>query len=170
MLLADKLAAAGLDYEIDNYSQSGGTTTSGVNRLAPHLKRKIDIFILELGVNDAFQAVPLEKIRANLQEIINRVKRVNPGVRLVICGIELPNESADQYVNAFANMYVDLAQKNNAALVPSLLEYVMGNPLLNLGDRIHPNAAGHKILVETVWRALEPVAREASGKQMAHVP
>ncbi|SRR5712692_6071343 len=164
MLLIEKLRAAGLNYEVINASQSGGTTEGGLRRLPLHLKRKIDIFILELGINDAFRGIPIGEIRANLQEIIDRVRRANPNVRVVICGMQLPNSPADGYVSEFGKMYVDLAAKNNAALVPYLLEGVAGDPLLNLPDRIHPNAAGHKILVENVWRILEPIAREMEGR------
>src|SRR6266478_6814489 len=57
-LLVERLRAAGLNYEVINASQSGGTTTGGLRRLPPHLKHKsasrtdssrgeIDIFILE---------------------------------------------------------------------------------------------------------------------------
>jgi acyl-CoA thioesterase-1 len=47
-LLAEKLRAADLNFEITNASASGGTTDGGLRRLPPHLKHKIDIFILEL--------------------------------------------------------------------------------------------------------------------------
>jgi acyl-CoA thioesterase-1 len=50
--------------------------------------------------------------------------------------------------------------KNNAALVPYLLEGVAGDSGLNQPDRIHPNAAGQHILAENVWRVLEPIARK----------
>jgi acyl-CoA thioesterase-1 len=71
---------------------------------------------------------------------------------------------ADDYVAAFGRMFGDLAAKNHAALVPYLLEGVIGNPSLNLADGIHPNAAGQKILAENVWRVLEPVAREVAAE------
>src|ERR1700720_3205939 len=100
-LLIDKLHAASLSFEVTNASASGGTTDGGLHRLPPHLKRKIDIFILELGINDAFRGVPIDEIRDNLQEIIDRVKRTNPNVRIVICGMQLPNSSTDDYVSAF---------------------------------------------------------------------
>ena len=61
-------------------------------------------------------------------------------------------------------MFGELAQENHATLVPYLLEGVAGEPALNLEDRIHPNAAGHKILADTVWRALEALAREVAAK------
>src|SRR5215467_2192644 len=142
MLLAKKLRAAGLNFQITNASASGGTTEGGLERLPAHLKRKIDIFILELGINDAFRGLPVDQIQSNLQQIIDKVKTRNPEVRLVIVGMQLPNSAADDYVSAFGKIFADLASKNRAALVPYLLDGVAGNPLLNLPDGIHPNAAG----------------------------
>ena len=160
MLLAKKLDAAGLNFQVTNASQTGGTTEGGLERLPAHLKRKIDIFILELGINDAFRGVPVEQIQNNLQQIIDKVKARNPNVRVVIGGIQLPNYAADDYVSAFGKMFADVAAKNGAALVPYLLDGVAGDPALNLPDGIHPNVAGQKILAENVWRVLEPIARE----------
>ncbi len=161
-LLAEKLRAAGLNFEIINASQSGGTTAGGLQRLPGHLKRKIDIFILELGINDAFRGVPISEIRNNVQAIIDQVKARNPNARIIIAGMQLPNYGSDDYVFAFGQIYADLAAKNNAALIPYLLEGVGGDPLLNQPDRVHPNAAGQKILADNVWRVLEPIAREVA--------
>ena len=162
-LLIDKLRDAGLKFEVINASASGDTTDGGLRRLPPHLKRKIDIFILELGINDAFRGATVDEIRNNLQAVIDKVKARNPNVRIVIAGMQLPNSSADDYVFAFGNMFSELAARNNAALVPYLLEGVAGDPSLNLPDGIHPNAAGHRILAENVWRVLEPIAREVAA-------
>jgi acyl-CoA thioesterase I len=162
-LLAKKLRAAGLNFLVTNASASGGTTDGGLERLPPHLKHKIDILILELGINDAFRGVPIEQIKSNLQEIIDRVKAKNPNTRVVIAGMQLPGYHGDDYVSAFGQMFADLGAKNGAALVPYLLEGVAGNPALNGPDGIHPNAAGQKILAENVWRVLEPVAREMAA-------
>jgi len=169
LLLADKLRAAGLNFQVTNASASGGTTEGGLQRLPSHLKRKIDIFILELGINDAFRGVPVDRIQSNLQEIIDNVKTRNPSVRVVIAGMQLPNYGADRYVSAFGEMFNKLATNNGAALVPYLLEGVAGDPSLNLPDGIHPNAAGQKILAENVWRVLEPVARETAAEPSLHV-
>jgi acyl-CoA thioesterase-1 len=162
MLLAKKLRAAGLNFKVTNASAAGGTTEGGLERLPAHLKRTIDIFILELGINDAFRGVSVDQIESNLQQIIDKVKAKNPHVRVVIVGMQLPNYTADDYVSAFGKMFTDLAAKNGTGLVPYLLDHVAGDPSLNLPDGIHPNAAGQKILAETVWRVLEPVAREVS--------
>jgi len=163
-LLTEKLREAG-KFEITNASQTGGTTADGVQRLPAHLKRRVDIFILELGINDAFRGVPIPEIRSNLQRIIDLTKGRNPNVRIIIAGMHLPNYSADDYVFAFGQLYADLAAKNHAALIPYLLESIGGNPNLNQPDHIHPNAAGQMILAETVWRVLEPIARDlATGR------
>jgi acyl-CoA thioesterase-1 len=161
-LLAKKLQAAGLKFQVINASASGGTTEGGLERLPPHLKRRIDIFILELGINDAFRGLAVDAIQTNLQQIVDKVKARNPNVRIVIAGMQLPNYSADDYVSAFGKLFADLATHNNAALVPYLLQGVAGDPSLNLPDGIHPNAAGQRVLAENVWRVLEPIAREAA--------
>jgi acyl-CoA thioesterase I len=159
-LLAKKLQAAGLNFQVTNASAAGGTTQGGLERLPPHLKHKIDIFILELGINDAFRGLPVDQIQNNLQQIIDKVKERNPHVRVVIAGMQLPNYAGGDYVSAFGQMFGDMATKNNAVLVPYLLQGVAGDPSLNLADGIHPNAAGQRILAENVWRVLEPIARE----------
>ena len=163
-LLAKKLGAAGLKFQVINASASGGTTDGGLERLPAHLKQRTDIFILELGINDAFRGVPTDQIETNLQQIIDKVKARNPNVRVVIAAMQLPNYSADDYVSAFGKIFGDLASRNNAALVPYLLQGVAGDPSLNLPDGIHPNVAGQKILAENVWRVLEPIAREVSSQ------
>ena len=168
-LIANKLRAAGLNLQVTNASATGGTTEGGLERLPPHLKRKIDIFILELGINDAFRGVPVGQIQNNLQQIVDRVKARNPDVRVVIAGMQLPNYGADDYVSAFGKMFGELAAKNGAALVPYLLDGVAGDPSLNLPDGIHPNASGQKILAENVWRMLEPIARETAVEPSSHV-
>jgi len=168
-LLIEKLRGAGLNFEIINASQSGGTTAGGLQRLPGHLKRKIDIFILELGINDAFRGVPIVQIRNNLQAIIDMVKARYPNVRVIIAGMQLPNYGEDDYVFAFGQIYADLAARNNAAFIPYLLEGVGGDPLLNQPDHVHPNAAGQKILADNVWRVLEPIARETATESPARV-
>jgi acyl-CoA thioesterase I len=168
-LLASKLRTAGLNFQVTNASATGGTTEGGLERLPAHLKRKIDIFILELGINDAFRGVPVDQIQNNLQQIIDKVKARNPNVRVVIAGMQLPNYGANDYVSAFGKMFAALAAKNGAALVPYLLDRVAGDPSLSLPDGIHPNAAGQKILAENVWRVLEPLARETAGEPAARV-
>ncbi len=161
-LLVAKAKAAGLPVEVINASASGGTTAGGLQRLPKYLARPIDVLVVALGINDAFRGVPLTQVRANLQAIIDRTKKRNPNVRVVIAGMRLPLPGAEGYLREFGEVFGELAEKNRAALVPYLLEGVGGDPTLNLPDRIHPNASGQRLLAENVWRVLEPVLRGIS--------
>jgi acyl-CoA thioesterase-1 len=170
-LIAEKMRAAGYEFEVVNAGSSGDTTTGGLRRLPAILRahKKIDIFILELGINDAFRGVPIDQIRANLQAIIDQVRARQPGVAMVIAGMQLPDYSSDDYVGAFGGIFAALAEKNRATLIPYLLEGVGGNPALNQWDRLHPNAAGQRVLAENVWRVLQPMLRQTAAKPSAHV-
>jgi acyl-CoA thioesterase I len=162
-LLLDKLRPISSHFRVTNASASGSTTEDGLHRLSRHLDRRIDIFVLELGINDAWHGVPVEQIQTNLQSIIDQVKARNPKVTLVVVGMQFPLTSSDaEYMTMFGKMFGELAEKNHAALVPYLLDGVAGDPELNLPDLVHPNAAGHKILLENVWRVLEPIARKTT--------
>ena len=163
-LVAEKMRAAGLRYDVINAGLSGGTSSGGLQRIPKYLDRPIDILVLQLGINDVFRGVAVSQIQNNLQSIIDRVEKKNPSVRVVIVGMQLPIPGAEGYVQEFGRMYRALAEKNNAALVPYLLEGVGGDPALNLADRIHPNAAGQRILAENVWRVLEPVVRAKAAE------
>ena len=158
-LIPEKMRAAGYEFEIVNAGSSGDTTAGGLRRLPAILRahKKIDIFILELGINDAFRGVPIGQIRDNLQAIVDQVRTRHPAVAIVIAGMQLPDYSSDDYVGAFGRIFGAFAEKNHAILIPYFLEGVGGNPELNQWDRVHPNAAGQRVVAENVWRVLEPL-------------
>lgn len=163
-LIAEKMREAGYEFEVVNAGWSGDTTAGGLRRLPEILRRKkIDIFILELGINDAFRGVSIEQMRSNLQAIIDQTRARHPGVAIVIAGMQLPLYANDEYVRAFGEMFRALAEKNRAALIPYLLEGVGGDPEMNQPDRVHPNAAGQRVLAENVWRVLEPMLRKRAA-------
>ena len=167
-LVADKMRAAGYEFEVVNAGSSGDTTTGGLRRLPALLRahKKVDIFVLELGINDAFRGVPIEQIRSNLEAIINQVRERQPNASIVIAGMQLPDVSGNDYIGAFGEIFRAVAEKKRATLIPFFLEGVGGNPELNQWDRVHPNAAGQRVLADNVWRILEPMLvklRAAAG-------
>jgi acyl-CoA thioesterase-1 len=169
-LVAEKMRSANYRFEVINAGSSGDDTSDGLRRLPALLRgKKIDVLILALGINDAFRGVPIEQMRSNLQAIIDQTRARHPNVSIIIAGMQLPLESSDGYVRSFGEMFGALAEKNRTALIPYLLEGVGGDPELNLPDRIHPNAAGQRILAENVWRVLEPTLRKATAASPAHV-
>ena len=164
-LIGEKMRAAGYDFEIVNAGSSGDTTTGGLRRLPALLRahKKIDIFVLELGINDVFRGVEIDQIRDNLQAIINQTHAKHPEAAIVVAGMQLPGYSSEDYVSAFGSMFASLAQKNRATLIPFFLEGVAGDPELNQWDRVHPNAAGHRVLAENVWRVLEHLMQKTTA-------
>src|SRR3954462_2473798 len=106
-LVGEKMRAAGYDFEMVNAGSSGDTTGGGLQRLPAILRahKKIDVFILELGINDAFRGVPIDQIEANLQAIVDQVRARHPGVAIIIAGMQLPDFSSDDYVGAFGTIF-----------------------------------------------------------------
>lgn len=156
-LILEKIRAKNLPFDVINAGISGDTTAGGLARLDWVLQKKIDILVLALGANDGLRGLPMAQTKANLQAIIDRVKAKNPGVKIVIAGMQIPPNMGSDYGEKFEAVFADLARENHAALVPFLLEGVGGHDDLNQEDHIHPTSAGHKILAENVWRVLEPL-------------
>jgi acyl-CoA thioesterase I len=161
-LLQNKIKEAQLNYEIVNAGVSGDTSAGGLRRIDWVLKRKIDVLLLELGGNDGLRGQPVDAMRRNLQTIIDRTRAKYPQVQIIIAGMQMPTNLGAEYARTFQKVFPDLAQKNNAILIPFLLEGVGGDPKLNLPDGIHPTAEGHKIVAENIWKVLRPVLQKAS--------
>ncbi len=156
-LLQLKLDALGLPYTCVNAGLSGETTADGVNRIDWVLQQQVDIFVLELGGNDALRGLPVTESKKNLQVMLEKVKTKYPACKIVLAGMLAPPNLGAAYTNAFRDMYPALAMNSGAKLIPFLLENVGGIPSLNLPDGIHPNVEGQKIVAENVWKVLKPL-------------
>jgi acyl-CoA thioesterase-1 len=146
-----------LQYQIINAGLSGDTTTGGLSRLDYWLGKPVDVFVLELGINDIRRGVPPQTIAKNLQAIIDRVKAKYPQAKLVLLGMEIPVFLGGAIAEAFNGIYRKLARDNHMAFVPFLLAGVAGKAHLNLWDRLHPSANGYKVIAETVWPVIKGV-------------
>lgn len=149
-----KIDSLHLPYTAVNAGNSGETSAGGLTRISWVLKQPVDIFVLELGANDGLRGLPLTDTKANLQGIIDSVHTRYPNAKLLLLGMQVPPNLGQTYTTTFKDIYPALAQKNNATLVPFLLQGVGGVPSLNQGDGIHPNEAGEKIVTENVWTVL----------------
>ena len=136
---------------------SGDTSAGGLRRIDWMLRQPVDIFVLALGANDGLRGVGLASTEANLNSIMSKVRAKYPGVTLVVAGMQMPPSIGAEYASDFAAIYSRIAEESQAELIPFLLEGVGGVVELNLPDRLHPNAAGQKVLAENVWRVLEPL-------------
>ncbi|MCJ8209671.1 arylesterase [Mucilaginibacter sp. RS28] len=156
-LIQQKIKAHGLNYQVINAGLSGDTSSGGLNRLNYWLGRQVDVFILELGINDILRGIPPATTHQNLQTIIDRVKEKYPDVKLALMGMQLPAFIPGAFAAEFRNIFSKLATANHMAFVPFFLEGVAGMPHLNLRDGLHPSAAGYRIIADKVWPVLHQV-------------
>jgi acyl-CoA thioesterase-1 len=147
----------GKNVKVINAGLSGETSAGGLTRIDWVLRQKVDVLVLELGANDGLRGLPLNQTRNNLQGIIDKVKARYPKAKIVIAGMMVPPNMGPEYSRAFQQLFKELARKNQAVLIPFLLEGVAGHAHLNQPDGIHPNAAGHQIIAQTVVKYLEPL-------------
>lgn len=156
-IIQKKIDSLNLPYKVINGGLSGETSAAGKSRIDWMLKQPVGIFVLELGANDGLRGLAVPETSANLQAVIDKVKAKYPNVKLVMAGMQMPPNMGAKYTADFKAVFSNLAQKNNMAYVPFLLEGVGGVASLNQEDGIHPTAEGQKILAENVWVRLKPL-------------
>ena len=156
-LLQTKIDAAALPYSVINAGLSGETSAGGLRRIQWILRQPLDVFVLELGGNDALRGQDLLATEKNLTAIIAAVKQRFPQAKIVVAGMQVPPNLGREYTNQFREMFPRVARENDALLVPFLLEGVGGQTHLNQPDGIHPTLQGHQLIAETLWKLLQPL-------------
>jgi acyl-CoA thioesterase-1 len=156
-IIGKRIDSLAMPYVVTNAGLSGETTAAGKERVDWILKQKVDVFILELGGNDALRGIKPDATYQNLQAIVNKVKTTYPSCKIVLAGMYSPANMGATYSKAFKANYPALAKANNLTLIPFLLENVGGEAKLNQADGIHPTPEGHKIVAETVWKTLKTI-------------
>jgi acyl-CoA thioesterase I len=154
-LLEARLRREGLPYRVVNAGVSGDTTAGARRRLDWVLRARPAIVIVALGANDGLRGLPVAAMRDNLVAIVERLRAA--GARVLLAGMRLPPNYGAAYTREFAEAFGAVARRTSVAFLPFLLEGVAGDPALNQPDGIHPNAAGQRVVADTVRRALEPL-------------
>ena len=149
------LAKIGSPAVVRGAGVSGDTTADGLARLDFSVQADTDVCLVALGGNDLLQGVDPKATRANLDDIVRRLKARHVGV--VVAGMTAPRAVGAGYARDFGAVFPAVAQAEGAALYPDLLAGV--GPALRQGDGIHPNPAGVKLiaagLAPIVARALK---------------
>jgi acyl-CoA thioesterase-1 len=158
-LIQAKIDAKRWNFKVVNAGQSGDTSAGGLARLNWLLKNRIDVLILELGGNDGLRGLPVEATKKNLQAIVEQTKKKYPEAKIILAGMKVPPNMGRDYGKSFDAIYPELAKRNQAPLIPFVLEGVGGVRELNQPDGIHPTAKGHEMVAANVWKMLEPVLR-----------
>lgn len=171
--IREKLDSADLPYRVVSAGVPGETSAAGRRRIGWALREpEVVALVLELGANDGLRGLDPEAMEENLQAVVDSVRARHPDAAVVVAGMEAPPNLGSRYTDRFRAAFRNVAERNDAALVPFLLEGVAGDTALNQADGIHPTARGHEILAENVWTVLEPVLRDrrASGDSAGGSP
>jgi acyl-CoA thioesterase-1 len=157
-LLEERLKQRKLDYSVANASISGETTSGGAARIDGALARfKPDVVILALGANDGLRGLPVPEIKANLVQIVRAAQARK--ARLLVVGMRMPPNYGPKYSQAFHQAFAEVAKESRTAYVPFLLDGMADKRELFLSDQIHPSAEAQPIILETVWKGLEPLLK-----------
>ena len=157
-LLEERLKQRKLDYSVANASISGETTSGGAARIDDALARfKPDVVIVALGANDGLRGLPVPEMKANLVRIIGAAQARK--ARVLVAGMRMPPNYGPRYTQAFQQAFAEVAKERRAAYVPFLLDGIADNRDLFLADQIHPSAQAQPIILETVWKGLEPLLK-----------
>lgn len=142
-----------------NASISGETSGNGLTRLSAHLQlQKPDVLVIELGANDGLHGFPIVVLQNNLQAMIDLGKKA--GCRILLLGMQIPPNYGPRYTKQFSDVYARLAEKNDVALVPFLLQAIAGDPAHFQEDHLHPTAAVQPQILATVKPALQPLLEQ----------
>ena len=144
--------------KVINASVSGETTSGGLTRLPAVLSQhKPDIVIIELGGNDGLRGQQLKIMQNNLQAMISASQAA--GAKIILAGMQIPTNYGPRYTKEFREIYPTLAEKNNAALIPFLLDDVATQRNLMQQDGIHPTAEAQPLILKNVLPVLMPLIK-----------
>jgi len=149
--------SAGLAYEVVNAGVSGETSSALLRRLDWLLRQPFAVVVIETGANDGLRGIPVETMRNNVQQILDRIRMARPDARIALVQMESPPNLGAAYTREFRKVFPDLSKANGTVLLPFLLENVAGNRELNQADGIHPNYDGERIVARNVWKGLRPL-------------
>lgn len=149
--------SAGLPYSVVNAGVSGETSSALLRRLDWLLRQPFAVVVIETGANDGLRGIPVETMRSNVQQIIDRIRTTRPEARVALVQMESPPNLGAGYTREFRRVFPELAAKNGVVLLPFLLQDVAGIRDLNQADGIHPNYEGERIVARNVWKGLRPL-------------
>ncbi len=166
-VLQAKLKAKGHDVAIVNAGVSGDTSAGGLARLDWTLADSFDGAIVELGSNDALRGLDVAQTRANLDQVLTKLKARK--IAVLFTGMKSPRNLGPEYVSEFDALYPALAKKHKVLFYPFFLEGVAANLKLNQDDGIHPNEKGTRVIVKGILPYVEKLLAQIETKNAAKV-
>lgn len=155
-LLDKRIQQQGYKYQIVNASISGETTHGGLARLPQALERhQPELVIVELGANDGLRGAPLLLIERNLIALIQQSRRA--GARVVLLEMQIPPNYGPKYSDGFTALFSKVAGQEKVPLVPFFMAPVVLQQELMQSDGLHPNEQAQPVLLDQIWKTLQPL-------------
>lgn len=149
---------AGQDVRVVNASIPGDTTAGGLARLPSLLARERPaVVIVELGANDGLRGLTLDQMKSNLNGIVDQAQEAQ--AKVLLLGMRLPPNYGKRYTESFAKIFAALAEERRVAYVPFLMDGIGGQQGMMQMDGLHPNEAAQTVMMEHVWKALQPLLK-----------
>jgi acyl-CoA thioesterase-1 len=148
------LRAKGHDVRVENSGISGDTSGMGLARMETAVPPGTDIAIVFFGRNDIRFGLGMTRLRANLDEMVGRLRARN--ISVVLCG---------QHGFDFA----DIATKHGAVYFP---DFFAGTAIAGvkkpeytrvLDPLRHLNGAGYAVVADALLRVVERLVIRAGG-------
>ncbi len=149
------LDKAGYHYRVVNLGISGETTKDGLARVDRVLATHPAITVVEFGGNDGLRGVPVASSRANLDGIVDRLRK--GGTAVALAGITLPPQFGKAYIQQFDQTYHLVASKYSVPLYPFLLQDVWGVSGSVQQDGVHPTAQGCRQVAKNIFGFIQPM-------------
>jgi acyl-CoA thioesterase I len=150
------LQREGLPHVMVNAGVSGDTSAGALRRLGPALAGDVHVLVVAIGANDGLRGVPVHEVKRNIGAVIAEARQ--RGITVLLCGMAAPPVHGFGYAIAFHNVFLELASEHDVPLVPFFISGVFGKRELLLPDLVHPNAAGARVIADTIWPRLRPLA------------
>ena len=150
------LLASRTGWLVINGGVNGDTSAAALRRLPALLEQHQPVLVLvTLGGNDMLRQHPQSETVANLGEIITLVKA--QGAKPVLLATPQPSVAGALFRNlSAAGFYRKVAEAQQVPLIEDAIADVLSDPQLK-GDPLHPNAAGHQLLAEKIYEALQSI-------------
>jgi acyl-CoA thioesterase-1 len=159
VLLQQRLDEKNLDYRIVNASISGETTFGARNRIDAALKtHRPSIVIIALGGNDGLRGLEPGSMRVNLEAIVRASRKT--GAKVLLAGMRMPPNFGPVYAEKFQQAFREVATRERVSLLPFLLDGFGENREWFQPDGIHPSAVAQPLILENVWKRLQPLLKE----------
>ena len=157
-LLQQRVAAAGLAWDVKNAGISGDTSAGALRRVEALVKDPPGLLVVWIGANDGLRGQDIGAMNKNVDAILAAAQAHRVPTMLV--QMKIPPNYGPDYTARFEAVYPELAKKYGVPLIPFPMEAVAGEPDLNLADGVHPNAKGHALIADALWKALEARLRQ----------